>query len=99
MSGQQPQHPSGQPYQLPYQQGEPRRTNTTAVLALVFAFVVAPLGVVFGFVARSQIKRTGEAGAGLALAGIIVGLAVVVLSLVAIVGVFAVVAGPVGPSG
>ncbi|MDT7614772.1 MAG: hypothetical protein QOF00_2219, partial [Pseudonocardiales bacterium] len=33
----------------------------------------APLGIVFGFIARGQIKRTGESGDGLALAGIIIG--------------------------
>jgi Domain of unknown function (DUF4190) len=41
--------------------------------ALIFAFVLSPLGLVFGFVAKSQIKRTGESGDGLALAGIIIG--------------------------
>ena len=44
-----------------------------AILALVFGILVAPLGIVFGFVARSQIKKTGEDGDGLALAGIIIG--------------------------
>ena len=44
-----------------------------AILALVMAFVFAPAGVVLGIVARKQIRRTGEDGAGLALAGIIVG--------------------------
>lgn len=48
-------------------------TNTMAILALIFGIIVAPLGVVFGFIARSQIKRTGESGDGLALAGIIIG--------------------------
>ena len=57
----------GQPYP------PPRGTNTMAILALVFGILVAPLGLVFGFVARSQIKKTGEDGDGLALAGIIIG--------------------------
>jgi Domain of unknown function (DUF4190) len=51
----------------------PPATNTMAILALIFAFVLSPLGLVFGFVAKSQIKRTGESGDGLALAGIIIG--------------------------
>src|SRR5689334_21663362 len=51
----------------------PRPTNTTAILALVFAFVFAPAGLSMGIVARRQIGRTGEEGSGLALAGIIVG--------------------------
>jgi hypothetical protein len=50
-----------------------RPTNTTAVLALVMAFVFAPAGLVLGIVARRQIRRTGEEGEGLALAGIVVG--------------------------
>lgn len=48
-------------------------TNTLAILSLVFAFVFAPAGLVLGVVARRQIGRTREDGAGLALAGIIVG--------------------------
>ncbi|GEL24644.1 hypothetical protein PSU4_35980 [Pseudonocardia sulfidoxydans NBRC 16205] len=47
-------------------------TNTMAILSLIFAFVFAPLGLVFGFVARGQIKTSGESGDGLALAGIII---------------------------
>ena len=50
-----------------------RPTNTTAVLALVLAFVLAPAGLVLGIVARRQIRETGEGGDGLALAGIVVG--------------------------
>ena len=48
-------------------------TNTMAILALVFAFVFAPVGVGLGIAARRQIRQTGEEGDGLALAGIIVG--------------------------
>lgn len=50
-----------------------RPTNTTAILAVVLAFVFAPAGLVLGLVARRQIRETGEEGDGLALAGIIVG--------------------------
>jgi hypothetical protein len=53
--------------------GYPRPTNTMAILALVFAFVFAPAGLIMGILARRQIGRTGEEGSGLALAGIIVG--------------------------
>ncbi len=67
-----PQQPPPYPgYGQPYP--APRGTNTMAILALVFGILVAPLGLVFGFVARSQIKKTGEDGDGLALAGIIIG--------------------------
>jgi hypothetical protein len=48
-------------------------TNTMAILSLVFAFVFAPLAVVFGHMARKQIRNTGEQGEGLATAGLIIG--------------------------
>jgi hypothetical protein len=44
-----------------------------AILSLVLAFVFAPAGLILGIIARKQIRQTGEDGAGLALAGIIVG--------------------------
>ena len=48
-------------------------TNTLAILALVFSFVIAPGGIICGHIALNQIKRTGEGGRGLALAGLIIG--------------------------
>lgn len=51
----------------------PRGTNTMAILALIFAFLFSPLGLIFGFIARKQIRQTGEEGDGLALAGLIIG--------------------------
>lgn len=49
-------------------------TNTMAILSLVMSLIgLSPLGVIFGHMARAQIKRTGEQGDGLALAGMIIG--------------------------
>ena len=55
-------------------------TNGFAVASLVCSIATTMicgigsiLGIVFGHVARRQIKRTGEGGAGLALAGLIIG--------------------------
>jgi len=78
-----PQAPAGAygPYPA-YPPPPARGTNTMAILALVFAFVFAPLGIVFGIMARNQIARTGEEGEALALAGLIVG-AVFTLLIVA----------------
>jgi Domain of unknown function (DUF4190) len=50
-----------------------RGTNVMAILSLIFAFVLAPLGIIFGYVAKSQIRRTGEGGNGLATAGLVLG--------------------------
>ena len=48
-------------------------TNTMAVLALVFGFGGGLGGIIFGHVARGQIRRTGEGGWGLATAGLVLG--------------------------
>ncbi len=54
-------------------------------------FMFGPLAtipaIVFGHVARQQIKRTGEQGADLALAGLILGWAMVILAILLILGV------------
>ena len=71
-------------------------TNGFAIASLACGlgqFMFGPLAtipaIVFGHMARSQIKRTGEQGAGLALAGLILGWATVILAilLLVIVGV------------
>jgi hypothetical protein len=71
-------------YPQPYPPAAPP-TNTMAILALIFAFVFAPLGIVFGLIGRSQIRRTGEGGDGLALAGLIIGSAFTLLFVAYIV--------------
>src|SRR5687768_10461820 len=53
----------------PYQQP---RTNTMAVLGLVFAFVFSPLGLVFSAIGLRQVERRWERGRGLAIAGLVV---------------------------
>ena len=69
------------------------KTNQLAIASLacglaqfVFGPVAAIPAIVFGHVARHQIKRTGEQGADLALAGLILGWAAVILVIVLIVG-------------
>lgn len=62
-------------------------TNTLAIVALVLAFVFTPAGLVCGYIARNQIRRTGEGGRGLALAAIIIGWIWVAFIVLAIIGV------------
>ncbi len=69
------------------------KTNGLAIASLACGlgqFVFGPLAtipaIVLGHVARHQIKRTGEQGAGLALAGLILGWVAVILGIVLIVG-------------
>jgi hypothetical protein len=61
-----------QPFAYPMYQPVPQ-TNSMAITALVCSLVLAPLGIVFGHVALSQIKRTGEEGRGLAISGLLIG--------------------------
>ena|SRR5579864_1683704 len=70
-----------------------RRTNSLAIASLVagiLAWVICPvlgaiLAIVFGFIARNQIKTTGEAGGGMALAGIILGVAHIVVGILVLI--------------
>ncbi len=84
----------GQPYGQypPYANPAGARNNGLAVASLVcaclgwFLFVPSVLAVIFGFVARSQIRQSAgtQRGEGLALAGIIVGFAWIVLFVILI---------------
>lgn len=75
-----PQDPYAQPN--PYAQPVPYgaagyayapRTNTLAIVGFILSFVVSVAGIICSHIALSQIKRTGEGGHGLALAGAILG--------------------------
>ena len=66
-----------------YPQSKP--TNTMAIVALVCAFVFAPVGIVFGHISLSQIKKTGEEGRGLALAGLVISYVITALTVIVIV--------------
>ncbi|MCW4457120.1 DUF4190 domain-containing protein [Microbacterium sp. MPKO10] len=72
----------------PYSGAAPKRTNSMAVTSICLAgggflasfligilCLVALAGGILGFIALNKIKTTGEAGRGLAIAGIVVGLA------------------------
>jgi len=50
-----------------------RPLNPLAVTALILVFVVAVVGLVLGYIALAQIKRSGEGGRSLALAAVVVG--------------------------
>jgi hypothetical protein len=71
----------------------PEETQTNGLAIASFAcglgqFVFGPLAtipaIVFGHMARSQIRRTGEQGAGLALAGLMLGWAAVILGIIVV---------------
>jgi hypothetical protein len=85
--------------------GTAGQTNTLAVVSLAagigsfFAHIIPGVGgltvavvaVVTGYMARNQIKKTGEQGMGLATAGMIIGIvhiALIVVGVIALVMIF-----------
>ncbi len=80
--------PESSPYSFP--PTRPARTNGLAIASLVLSltvFLIGPiLAIIFGVRARRQIRESGglESGDGLALAGMIIGIVELVLSLVVV---------------
>jgi Domain of unknown function (DUF4190)/Domain of unknown function (DUF1707) len=82
----------------------PQRTNPLAVAALAcgigqvfFWFFAAIPAVVLGHIARRQIRETGDAGQGMATAGLVlgwIGIALTVLFVVGVAALFVRVGGP-----
>lgn len=71
-----PYVPYPPPYGYPYV--PPRPTNGMAIAAMVCGIVgvcspLGVLGIIFGMVAKRQIKETGEGGDGMATAGVVCG--------------------------
>lgn len=65
------------------------RYNILAIIGFIASFFVSVVGIVLGFIALSQIKRTGEKGRGLAIAAIVIGFAAFVIGIIAAIGIFA----------
>lgn len=66
----------------------PVATNPYALLSLVFAFLIWPLGLIFGVAALRQIPQTNEQGREFAIAGLVLSIlfgAVTLIVLMAIV--------------
>ncbi|MFI5508829.1 peptidylprolyl isomerase [Mycobacterium sp. NPDC051804] len=63
----------------------PQPTNPLAIASLVCALLFAPLGIVFGHISLSQIKKSGEEGRGLAVAGLVIGYLVTALAILVVV--------------
>lgn len=97
-----PQQPYGaQPYGQPqygqppygYPYPPPQRTNGLAIASMVLGilwlyWIGSILALVFGYVAKRQIKERGEAGGGMATAGIVLGwIGVGILALALVVAV------------
>ncbi|RFA14273.1 hypothetical protein B7R21_06720 [Subtercola boreus] len=77
--------PQYDPYSVPSPQAYGQRTNTLAIIALVLGLTIPIGGIVTGHIALGQIRRTGESGRGMALAGLIIGYAYTALVILAII--------------
>ncbi|TXR56819.1 DUF4190 domain-containing protein [Quadrisphaera setariae] len=81
---------SQQPAQYGYGAAPVQRpTETMAILAIIFAFVFSPLGIVFGVIGRKNIARNGNSGRGLATAGMWLGTAFTAFAIIGYIGIFA----------
>jgi peptidyl-prolyl cis-trans isomerase B (cyclophilin B) len=63
---------------------QPQPTNALAIVSLVCAFLFAPLGIIFGHISLSEIKKTGEQGRGLAVAALVISYLITVLTVVVV---------------
>lgn len=82
-------------YEIDGRMPPPTKTNAFAVASLIasiiglFTFLGFIVGVVFGHIALTQIRRTGELGRGAAIAGLVIGyigfIVAIVVTLVLIV--------------
>jgi hypothetical protein len=78
--------------QFGMQPAAPQKTNGMSVASMVLSLVniipcfwffplPALLGVIFGFVGRGQIKKIGGKGAGMAIAGIVIGIIFLIIGI------------------
>ncbi len=70
--------------------GYAQRTNGFAVAALILGLLgISLLGIIFGHVAISQIRRSGERGTGLAVTGLVFGYLWIAVSVIYLIAVSA----------
>jgi Domain of unknown function (DUF4190)/Domain of unknown function (DUF1707) len=95
-----PGYPVAPPPVRPAAPFREQRTNALAISSLVCGFLFPPgsiLAVIFGHTALAQIRRTGERGTGLAVAGLVLGWAGVFLMAIFFVGFVALTRNAPGP--
>lgn len=67
-----------------------QKTNVLAIVSLVSSFFISIVGIITGHIALSQIKKTGEQGRGLAIAGLIIGYIGLVVGIILAIFWFAI---------
>ena len=66
------------------------KTNTLAIVSLVLAFFISLGAIICGHIALGQIKKTGENGRGLAIAGLVLGYLGLVVGVIVVIASIAV---------
>ena len=97
-AAQQPAYSAPPAYAAPVP-GQTGSTNTLAIVALILGILVPIGGIICGHIALRQIRRTGEPGHGLALAGTIIGYVLTVLGVLLVVGYIIAIVAIVGAAG
>lgn len=73
------------------QPGAAQKTNTFAIVSLVASIaglitgITFLVGIIFGHLSLSQIKKTNEAGRGMAIAGLIIGYVGIALTIIGVI--------------
>jgi fatty acid desaturase len=67
-----------------------RRYNIFAILAIIFTFIMLPLGVIFAIIALVQIKKSGDKGRGLAIAALIISVILFILGIITTIAVWSI---------
>jgi hypothetical protein len=62
-----------------------QKTNVLAIVGFILAFFVSVAGIIVSAIALGQIKKTGEGGRGLAIAGVIIGIVGVIITIIYVV--------------
>lgn len=81
-----------------YGQAATQKTNTFAIISLVASIagwitgITFIVGIIFGHISLGQIKKTGENGRGMAIAGLVVGYVGIALTIIGIIIFIAVLA-------
>jgi peptidyl-prolyl cis-trans isomerase B (cyclophilin B) len=86
-------YPQNQPYSGYAPQSN--KTNGLAIASLITSFFISIVGIILGHVALSQIKRTGENGRGLAIAGLVIGYVSLAIGIIAAIMMLGLAAGSV----
>lgn len=86
------QYPGQPPYPYPYPYAPPQPTNGMAIAAMVLGilwiyWIGSILALIFGYVARAEIKRSKQGGDGMAIAGIVLGWVGVGILCIVLIGV------------